>query len=419
MRKSTTRHGSRPQLLVLCQLFYPELVSTGQTLTELCEVLADLGVQIRVVCGPPTVWQDGTSPARRIEHHGIQIDRVWGTQFPKLNFLGKLCNQLTYVVSTFFAMLFDRTRCPILVLTNPPFLAVACAFLRKIGIGKPFIYLIFDVYPEVPAELGVLKRDGIGFKMWNAFNRFCFRQASQIIVIGRCMRQIIEDKMPPGSLDGKIHTIHVWADDQLIATRPSVENPYVAAWGLSGRFVISYSGNMGRFHDMETIMEAARLLRRHPEIVFLFIGEGQKKAWMMDFASREGLSNCQFHPYVPRADLPFSLSLADLGLVSLSRGQEGLCVPSKTYGLLAAGVPVIALMSPHTEIARVLDEEDCGITSEQGDAEALARIILDLKNDPQRLVRMRGRARQAIDTKYNLRAAAEEYHRIIESLQFD
>lgn len=414
---TTTRQGGPPRLLVLCQLFYPELVSTGQTLTELCEVLAELGVEVRVVCGPPTVLKKEGETPRRMEHHGIQIRRVWGTRFPKLSLPGKLCNQLTYACSAFVALLCDRSRAPILVLTNPPFLAVACALLRKLGIGKPFIYLIFDVYPEVPAELGLIKKEGFVFKLWNAFNRFCFREASKIIVIGRCMREIIERKMAPGALDGKMETIHVWADDQLIGAGAGDANPYVEKWGLAGKFVVSYSGNMGRYHDMETIMEAAKRLQGCEELVFLFIGEGQKKAWMKEFAEREGLTNCQFHPYVPREDLPYSLGLADLGLVSLSDGQEGLCVPSKTYGLLAASIPVVALMSPHAEIARVLQEEDCGVSVAQGDAEVLKRTILELKNDPERLAGMRRKARAAIDEKYNLRAAATAYRDIIVDLQ--
>ena len=134
-----------PKVLVLCQLFYPELVSTGQTLTELCEQLVPLGVDVHVVCGPPTVLNRKSKTPKYIEYNGIHIRRVWGTRFPKLNLIGRIVNQLTFAVSVFFYLLFHRPRKPILVLTNPPFLAVSCAILRALKIGEPYIYLVFDV----------------------------------------------------------------------------------------------------------------------------------------------------------------------------------------------------------------------------------------------------------------------------------
>jgi glycosyltransferase involved in cell wall biosynthesis len=409
----------RPKLLVLCQLFYPELVSTGQTMTELCEVLSDMGVEIQVLCGPLTVVERDKKSPKRIEHDGIHVKRVWGTRLPKLSFLGKLVNQLTYAWSVFWNLLFDRSKRPILVLTNPPFLPVFCAFLRALNLGKPYIYLVFDVYPDTPVELGVLAEGGFLARIWDWFNRLTYKHASVIVVIGRCMKAKIESKVAPGALEGKLRVIHVWSDDQLIRAARGRENPYVERWGLGGKFVVSYSGNMGRFHDMATIMEAARILDAERDVAFLLIGEGHKKGWCRDFAVQHGLKGCQFHTYVPREDLGFSLTLGDIGLVSLAKGQEGLSVPSKAFGLLSAGVPVAALMSEEGEIARIVREEGCGVVVAQGDSQGLAQQILELRADATRLEEMSRNANRAIDEKYNLRAAAEQYFGIIESLQYD
>ena len=119
------RHTQRmPELLILCQLFYPELVSTGQTLTELAEQLVADGVDVEVLCGPPTVMATNGRMPKRMIHRGIRIRRVWGTRFPKLSLVGRVLNQMTFTCSIFFHLLLHRPRRLILVLTNPPFLAV-------------------------------------------------------------------------------------------------------------------------------------------------------------------------------------------------------------------------------------------------------------------------------------------------------
>lgn len=411
-REGDERKG--PELLVLCQLFYPELISTGQTLTELCEELAGSGVDVEVACGPPTLNDTKSRVPRYMEHRGIRIRRMWGTRFPKLNLAGRVLNQVTYALSVFLFLLRDTSRRPVLVLTNPPFLAVACALLRVFG-GKPYIYLIFDVYPDTAVRLGLLRPHGLLARIWDLSNRFVFAHASSIVVIGRCMQQVVRGKLGDTPAD-KVRTIHIWSDDRHIQSAGGERNPFLERWGLEGKFVLLYSGNMGRFHDMETIMEAAGGLRDYEDILFLFIGEGHKKRWMTEFARKRGLENCQFYPYVRREDLGHSLSCADVGLVSLSEGQEGLSVPSKTLGLLAAGVPVIAVMSLKSEIARILLEERCGTVVAPGDSEGLKKAVIGAYEDKWKLLLNGLNARQAVKKKYNLHSAARAYHDIVRGI---
>lgn len=412
------RESSKTQLLILCQLFYPELVSTGQSLTELAEELADLGVEVQVVCAPPTVLRGTTGVPKELEHKGIRVLRVWGTCFPKLNLLGRFVNQATFVLSVFLYLLMHRPRKPILVLTNPPFLAVACAMLKSLGLGAPYIFLIFDVYPDTAVNLGILKRHGAISRFWDWTNRFVFKHASAVVVIGRCMKEVIGHKAAELGypLDGKLHTIHIWSDDRNITCAGKTRNPLVDRFKIHGKYVVMYSGNMGRFHDMETIMAAAELLRDRDDIVFLFVGEGHKKRWMEDFASEKGLTNCQFHTYVPREELGLLLSLSDVGLVCLLGGQEGLSVPSKTFGLMAAGVPVLGVMSEHSEIARVIREEKCGKVIQPGDSHALADAIVEFCTDEAKRKLAAQRGIDAIRGKYNLHRAAQKYKELIETL---
>jgi len=251
--------GRRTEILLLCQLFYPELVSTGQTLTELAEELVASGVDVEVVCGPPTIVAADRRLPRNMVHNGIRIHRVWGTRFPKLSFLGRVINQLTFTCSVFLHLLVHHSRKPILVLTNPPFLAVTCALLKVLRLGGAYIFLIFDVYPDTAIRLGVLKEQGVVARLWERVNRFVFRHASAIVVIGRCMYEVIRRKAAHlrCPLNGELRAIHMWSDDRNIASAKGGENPLVDRFGTRGKFVVEYSGNMGRFHDMETIMEAA------------------------------------------------------------------------------------------------------------------------------------------------------------------
>ena len=254
------REKRHPELLVLCQLFYPELVSTGQTLTELCEQLVHLGMDVEVVCGPPTILDKDKKTAKHTEHEGIRIRRVWGTRFPKLNLVGRVINQLTFAASVFLYLLLRHPRKPILVLTNPPFLAITCAILRVFKIIGPYIYLVFDVYPDTAVQLGVLKEKGLLSRLWELFNTFTFKQASTIVVIGRCMQDVIKQKTEKSGLklDDKLYYLNIWSDDKLISAALDKENPLKKKWNLEQKFIVGYFGNMGRFHDMETIVKALK-----------------------------------------------------------------------------------------------------------------------------------------------------------------
>lgn len=398
------------QVTVCCQLFYPELISTGQTLTELCEVLADLGVQVQVLSGPPTLLAHGAQPPSRMRYKDIDIRRVWGTRFSKLSLWGRVTNQLSYTLSMFFALLFQRDRNPMLVITNPPFLTFVCALISRIQ-KRPMIYVMFDVYPDTAVQCGVLTANSLMVQVWERWNQFCFDTAASIVVLGRCMQARVGTKLSDKNRE-KLTPIHMWCDDVLMQTPSDSPNPFIVKWGLEGKTVVLYSGNMGRFHDMETLLEAAQLLQAYTDLVFIFVGEGHKKEWAQRFVNTQGLLNCQFHSYVPREALPHLMAAADIGLVCLMPGQEGLSVPSKTFGLMAAGLPVVAVMAQTSEIALVLSENHCGLVTQPLDPQACATAILELYQNPEKRKTMGQLARQVLLQKYTLKAAAEAYQNL-------
>lgn len=409
-------NNGRAAVTFLTQLFYPELVSTGQTLTELAEELVDLGVEVDVICGPPTVISV-EKVAPRVTHHGIKIQRVWGTRFPKLSLPGKLLNLVSFAVAASLRVLRDPRRTPLLVVTNPPFLAAA-GLLAWVLRRRPYIFLVFDVYPDVAFAAGLIRRDGLVSRLWDVVNRFLYGGARAVVVLGRCMAEVVRSarKLGPRHPE-RLHVIHVWCDDRRIHPRPRQQSPLLARWALEDKFVVQYSGNMGRLHDMQTILEGARRLSAHQDIHFQFIGRGQKRGAMEAYVREHGLLNCSFHDYLPRDLLGLSLAVADVGVLSLARGQSGLAVPSKLFATMAAGRPAIAVIEEESEAARVISEEGCGCVVAPGDAAGFAGAVLALKEDPALCKAMGERAARALRSRYSLRAAAERYAHLIRSLQ--
>ncbi len=187
------------------------------------------------------------------------------------------------------------------------------------------------------------------------------------------------------------------------------DNPCIGEWGLEEKFVVSYMGNMGRFHDLETIMEAARLLKDDASMAFVLAGDGHKKKWVHQYVDDYHLTSCHLHSYIDSERYPRALACAHVGLVSLSAGQEGLSVPSKSFAFMAAGIPLVAVMPAECEIARIIEEEGCGVVVRPGDAEGLAAVLRELERDRARVEEMGVRARQAIDRRYNMKEAAKAY----------
>lgn len=392
------------KLLILCQLFYPELISTGQTVTELAEALVAQGVDLEVLAGPPTVMDRTSIIPRRMVKDGIRIFRVWGTRFPKLSLIGKLANHVTYTVSVFLNVMTRKLDCPVLVFTNPPFVVGACAVA---SLFRPIrmIYVVFDVYPDTAVQAGVLSPMGLTTRIWNRFNRFCFSRSEKIVVIGRCMERVIQEQLPQSDRH-KLVRMHVWADESGIQNKTNTL--YRNKWGVTDRFVLGYSGNLGRFHDIDTIISAAKILQSQPA-EFVFVGEGHAKASAQATVARDQLRNVQFHTYVPREELGAVLSAFDIGLVALKKGQEGLSVPSKTFGLMAAGKPIIGIMAADSEIGLVIQETQCGWVVEPGDVNGLVFAIQSaMALSADQLQEMGERGRRASMDRYTVAHAAAE-----------
>ena len=402
------------RLLLICQHFYPEMISTGMHMTELSSRLCELDWDITVYCAKPS-WgindQQQEDIPNDMVYEGIKIHRVrtFGNQQSSLiarglfaaTFFLSVCWQLARHIKEFPA---------IMVTTNPPFIGLVGWLFTKL-FKKPYLLLVYDVYPDIAVKLGVLPENGIITKIWSAITKLILNAATTIIVIGRDMDEIIRSKVKPMN-HPRIDLIPNWSDERLVQPVPATGNEFIRENNLEGKFIVQYAGRMGRTHNLEPLVEAANLISDE-RIVFQFIGEGAKKAKLQAFVDNNNLQNVQFLPYQPMEILPQMLSSADIAVVCLDDSFTGLSVPSKSYGVMASGTPVLGFLDTHSEIGRTIEELQCGIIMPSPQANEIAEIINSLLNDPQRLLTMGHAGRKGFLNNYTLAHAAKAYDKAL------
>jgi glycosyltransferase involved in cell wall biosynthesis len=409
---------TRPDLVIVCQVFYPELVSTGQTLTELVEELAATGLKITVIAGQPTLLPGSRRVERVLEHKGITIIRTWSTRLPKTSFVGKLLNLTTFFASASLTVLFNYRQAQLLLLTNPPYLPLLGWFCHRLR-RQPFGVILFDIMPEQAELLEFIRPDGFIARTWRWFNHLWYRKAAYAVVLSRDM---LEGALKNARLLGtaeeeaaraRTHVIHVWSDDRLIAPRPKSGSTEASRLGVQERLVVQYSGNHGRFHDIETLLALAASFQPDDGFVFQFIGEGQKKKLVEDRLSLASSLAIYSSCYVPKELLGDSLAMADLGVVAQLPGQERVCYPSKLLGIMAAGRPVLAICPVNCDMARMIREQEIGFVVANGDVEAGRKVLLEARSNPARLRRLGENAARYLREHFTLAQAAQAYFDLI------
>lgn len=401
------------KVVILSQYFFPELISTGQLLTELAEDLVDLGCVVRAVAGQPTYYGSSRVPTE-IEHHGIKILRVWNTQLEKNSVIGKILNSASFFLGSVLKSSALSRESVMVVVTNPPILPFVPYLLSLLGRSK-YVCLIHDVYPDVAVRLGYLGSRSILCRLWETMNRRVMAGASAVVVLGRDMEEKVREKMDRSGWS-KIWVIPNWSDGDAIRPVAKEGNPFFLEIGLSSStFVVQYSGNMGLSHNLETIVDAARRLQ-DLAITFLFIGGGGKRETIETMVANLKLDNVRFLPYQPKEKLRYSLGCADVSLVCLDEGVEGLSVPSKYYGILASGRPVIAMMRERSEIAMSVRESGCGYVVPPRDSEELAARIRHLYDHPDVALEMGKRARQSLEKQYSRKVIAGKYFELLKQV---
>ncbi len=398
-------------LWVLTEVYYPEEMSTGYYLTSIAEHLAK-SRKVNVITGQPKHMARGIRAPKRETHNGVDIFRAWGTTLDKNVMAFRLINMLTIGLSIFlYSLRHFKQGDQVLVVTAPPSLPVTTA-LAALMKGASYTLLVQDSYPEILVAVGSAKPDSAFVSFVHRVNRWVYKHAAKIIVMGRDMNELFQKKT--AGLDIPIVTIPNWADLETIEPLPRDDNALLKELALEDKFVLLYAGNIGHPTDVETIIATADRLRDREELHFLFIGAGVKKRWLDETVKKRELDNVTVLAYRPRSEQTVFLNACDVGLVALIKGMWGTAMPSRTYNIMAAGKPIIALTDEGSELARVIDEDGIGWHLRPGDPEALERAILGAFDARAHLAAMGKRARTAAEAKYSTAAACEAYREALE-----
>jgi len=395
--------------------YWPDQAATGQLLTELAEDLVSRhGCQVTVVAGRALhSGAEGSrtwSPVSREEHGGVSIVRANGTSFRPRRFAGRAANYVSYFASAIAASASLAPADIVVSLTDPPIVGLAALRTAR-RMGARFVFLCEDVFPEVASLVEDFHSTTVN-RLLDRVNRRLLRHADAVVALGGRMRErLIVEK---GAQPSRVHIIHNWADCAAIAPGPK-DNPFARQHRLVGRFVVMHSGNVGLSQNLDVLVDTAALLQRDPRIVIAVVGDGAKRESLEQRVASRGLSNVRFFPYQPKDRLHDSFATADAFLISLKPGLEGYIVPSKLYGILAAGRPYIAAVDPSCEVATIARDHRCGTLVAPGDPTALATEIARLADHPEIVRTMGASARQAA-VQFDRRAAVQSYYDLFASL---
>ena len=332
----------------------------------------------------------------RDEHLGVDILRLNTTRLGRARLWRRAFDYLTFYLGVIWWLArYVKPGDVVVLMTDPPLLQLLNTSIIRIKGGKVINWLQ-DLFPEIAQRLGAFPGPGCLARLIASWRDRALRTAQLNVVISARMKEYLA-----GRGVNNTQLIPNWSNEELITPLAHADNPLRQEWGLTDKFTVGYSGNFGRAHGFAEIIEAMTLLSSHPEIHFLFIGEGAALEQLTADIEKQGLTNASFKPYQPRDALRYSLGVIDLHLVSLQAGMEGLVLPSKLYGVLAAGRPVAFIGDKDGDIAKLVAAEGIGFVIEHGDAAGLAEKIIGVCRDAVLQHRLQVRSRQVFDRSYS------------------
>ena len=403
---SAPRSKPPARLFFVNRYFYPDESATSRILSDLAFRLAAQGVPVAVVTSRQ-LYEDSNAQLPTSETlRGVDIHRIPTAGLGRSRLLGRALDYVSFHVTVAWRLArLVRPGDIIVAKTDPPLLSVTLSHVAAWR-GALLINWLQDVFPEVANALVPGALPSWAYRMLAAARDRSLRRAAMNVVIGESMGTYLNRR---GVDPGHVRVIPNWSDCDAVKPMESSHTATRRRLGLTGRFVVGYSGNFGRAHEFETLIAAARLLTDDPEVTFLMTGAGAKNAPLRQAVERAGLNSFRFQGYQPAEMLSDTMAAADVHLVSLLPSIEGLVLPSKVYGILAAGRPVLFIGDPDGEIARLISLHDCGITAAVGDGRFLATALKALQDDPKRRAAMGANARQLALTRFTADRAASDW----------
>lgn len=397
--------GGRPRLrlLVFNQYYWPGVEATAQLLADLCEALAD-EFDVTVVTG---LLRGLPVAPGRSTRNGVEIVRVHSTAFDRRTLGLRAANYITYMLQSLRAGLSAEKPDVVLCMTDPPVIGdVALLVARRFRV--PLVVVNQDVFPEIAIELKRLENPVLVGLLRVAISAY-LRRADRLVAIGDTMRRRLEAK---GAAPQRVRVIPNWVDTQALLPRPR-DNEWAHENDLVGRFVVMHSGNVGHAQNLDALVRAATFLRDLDDLRIVIVGNGARHPELVELAERLEVESVHFLSYQSRDVLSWSLSSADIHVVGLARGLSGYVVPSRLYGVLSVGRPVLAAADADSETAQVVRTVGCGLVVPPGRPELLAAAIRDAHDGAYDLEAMGERARAYVRSEADRRVSIGRYRHLL------
>jgi colanic acid biosynthesis glycosyl transferase WcaI len=399
----------RPGVLFLNRSYWPDVEATGQLLTSLCEGLTHR-FRIEVLAGQPNAvigsghgekWEDAA------EHHGIRIHRVAHTVLPKKNLIYKSLNFASFIRSADSAL--RRISAPdVVVFETDPFLLAFSASKLQRRTGCRMVGYLQDIYPDVAVSLGTVRNSWLIRRLRDSLFRV-YRRCDHMIVLSRDMADLL---VRGGVRPDRISVVPNWACPEQRGV-PKTQNQFRITHNLESCFLVMYSGNLGLTQRLEEFLIAAELLNHRTDIQFALVGRGSQEENLRRIVTEKRLNNVRFFDYQPQNELGVSLSAADLHLVPLTSEISQCLMPSKLYGILAAGRPWLTNAPEGTELHEISGRYNAGLIVPPRNPDAIAEKIAWAADHPSDLEQMGRNAEQLAETTYSRARSIEKFEHIL------
>ncbi len=396
---------TRGSLCFVNRFYWPDEPATAQLLTDLAEALAAKGWSVRVITSMPNHFK---SPSTE-ERNGVEIHRIPARRFKGSGLILKALSFLSFTRSALREIEARLQPGDVLVMmTDPPLLGMFATGLARRR-GARLVHWVQDIYPEIAIKVGAARFLGI----FRGKRDQSWKQADACVLPGQDMAAFVHAH---GVSPERILVSPNWAPAGLSVQPAGAADMLRREWGLVGKFVIMYSGNLGRVHDLHPVLAMAENLKAERDIVFLFVGNGAQRARLQATAARRGLKNVIFKPAQPRLRLATTLALADIHLVTLLTGCQQLVFPSKLYGIAAVGRPVLSIGPKQSELAKIIEGRGFGRAFTRHDTAACVQTILHLRHAPSDCLRMGKSAAAYAQETGGLAAAVSSWDQLLTRL---
>jgi len=366
------------KVVFLNRYFFPDHSATSQMLSDLAFGLAHRGMAVHIICSRQRYDDAKAELPPRERVGGVAVHRVWTTRFGRDRLAGRALDYISFYFSSAWMLIRLLQRGDTVVAkTDPPLISIVAMLAAKLR-GARLINWLQDIFPEVAWRLASRPLPVAANAVIGGLRNLTLRAAATNIVLGERMRDFVAQL---GVANEQLRIIPNWADLDAATPKRASDSELRTRLELQSAFIVGYSGNLGRAHEFFTMLEAASLLHKDHDIVFLIIGGGASLDALKRAVQQRDLHNFRFLPYQPRESLPDTLAAADVHWLSLLPALEGLIVPSKLYGIFASHRPAIFIGDPDGEAARIIASAQAGIAVAPGNSGLLAEQIARLKSD--------------------------------------